>query len=305
MFRITGHDSGQAPEASTEGTGNDAYPNSLSLTPTGGAKEYLWISVEANDDDDNVTGYPSNMPDNQNYLQVATVTMGRATDNENAASFDPAQFTIAAGETWEAVTVAVHPVGVQSASKAKSAEFEVQGSGSKELSSEFTIQRTALIQMSAEFSAIYSGTIQLSSELLVQSSSSDELSKELVVQNLASATLPTEFAIQRAADTTLPSRFGIPPCDNIMGNWTGREACVSTCTDRIWGTKFTAPITGSISHITAEFDTNRESAIKVKLALYDSSLNQHRGEHRIRPSWRQRSRDRTSRQGGQCPRFHL
>jgi hypothetical protein len=112
VFRITGAEDPdtQPPEASTTAFGSSQNPNSLSLTPTGGSKDYLWLSISANDDDDNVTGYPSNMADNNQYSQQTDVTLGIATEEVTAASFDPAQFTIAATESWEAATIAVHPV---------------------------------------------------------------------------------------------------------------------------------------------------------------------------------------------------
>lgn len=111
VFRISGaaDPSTSPPEASIEGTGSSTNPNSLSLTPTGGSKDYLWISGAGNDDDDDVTGYPSNMADNNQYIQTTSVTLGIATEEATAASFDPAAFTIAATESWQAVTIAVHP----------------------------------------------------------------------------------------------------------------------------------------------------------------------------------------------------
>lgn len=111
VFRISGaaDPTEDPPEASAEGTGSGVNPNALSLSPTGGSKDYLWISAAANDDDDDVTGYPSNMADNNQYSQETTVTLGIATEEATAASFDPAQFTIAASESWEAVTIAVYP----------------------------------------------------------------------------------------------------------------------------------------------------------------------------------------------------
>jgi len=114
VFRISGAEDPdtQAPEASTEATGSGVNPDSLSLSPTGGSKEYLWISAEGNDDDDDTTGWPSNMADNNVFLQVASVTLGVATEEGTTDAFDPAQFTIAATESWEAVTIAIHPPSI-------------------------------------------------------------------------------------------------------------------------------------------------------------------------------------------------
>jgi hypothetical protein len=91
-WRVTGHDSGQAPEVSSGATNTSTTPDPDSLTPSGGgggAKDYLWIAVEGNDDDDNATAYP--LPDNNT--------------NQDSVS---AKFTIS-NEQWVACTVAVHP----------------------------------------------------------------------------------------------------------------------------------------------------------------------------------------------------
>lgn len=109
VFRITGAQDPTSvpPEASAEGFGSSVNPNSLSLTPLSGSRYYLFISVEGNDDDDNVTGYPSNMADNRQYSQQTSVTLGIATEEYVGTVFDPEQFTIAAAESWEAATISI------------------------------------------------------------------------------------------------------------------------------------------------------------------------------------------------------
>jgi hypothetical protein len=64
-YRITGYDSDRAPEVSTGATGNSTAPNPDSLTPTGGAKDYLWIAVEGNDNESAATGYPGSYTNGQ------------------------------------------------------------------------------------------------------------------------------------------------------------------------------------------------------------------------------------------------
>jgi hypothetical protein len=107
-YRITGHDTVQMPEASTGGTGNTTNPDPDSLSPTGGAKDYLWFAAEGNDDDDATTAYP--LPDNQRTSIRTDCNVGVCSDELNQATLDPGTFTIAAKETWVACTVAVHPV---------------------------------------------------------------------------------------------------------------------------------------------------------------------------------------------------
>jgi hypothetical protein len=110
-YRITGHDSAQAPEASAGATGNSTSPNPDSLAPTGGAKDYLWIAVEGNDQGDAASAYPTNYTNGQtNNIGTnngANVAVARRA--LNASSEDPGTFTIPS-EEWIACTVAVHPV---------------------------------------------------------------------------------------------------------------------------------------------------------------------------------------------------
>jgi hypothetical protein len=108
-WRITGHNTSQMPEASTGATNPSANvnPDPDSLTPTGGAKNYLYIAVEGNDDDDVTYDWPLVF-----YKQTESATgctVGVCADELNQASLDPGTFTIAAAETWVACTVAVHP----------------------------------------------------------------------------------------------------------------------------------------------------------------------------------------------------
>ena len=48
-YRITGHDSGNPPEISTGASSEDTSPDPDSLTPNGGALEYLWFALVAVD----------------------------------------------------------------------------------------------------------------------------------------------------------------------------------------------------------------------------------------------------------------
>jgi hypothetical protein len=111
LIRITGHQTPGVndPEASVEGAGSSQNPDALSLTASGGSKEFLIICFEVNDDDDNVTVYPRNMTSKNQYAQVATATAGIATTVSETNVFDPNQFTIAASESWEAATIMVYP----------------------------------------------------------------------------------------------------------------------------------------------------------------------------------------------------
>lgn len=107
--RITGHDPAIAPQAGTAAALTDNSPNPPAVTPTGGAKDYLWIAFQGNDGTISVTGYPANYTDSQLLADGIATATGSATRNLNAASEDPGVFTLPAAEQWVAQTVVVHP----------------------------------------------------------------------------------------------------------------------------------------------------------------------------------------------------
>jgi len=112
-YRITGDDSGSnPPEVSTVATGNSANPDPASLTPTGGAKDYLWIACEGNDRNYYATAWPSSYSIDQQseyFDGAAGCNVGAAARELNASSENPGTFTISTSEQWIACVVAIHP----------------------------------------------------------------------------------------------------------------------------------------------------------------------------------------------------
>jgi hypothetical protein len=114
----------QAPQSATAFAAN-AVVDPPSLTPTGGAKDYLWVGQYAFDGEQGTTpgnGIPSGAANPTNYSVISgagTGTAGVAATNcqcalayrqLNAASEDPSSWTAGAGTlNWEAYTIAVHP----------------------------------------------------------------------------------------------------------------------------------------------------------------------------------------------------
>jgi hypothetical protein len=119
-YRITGAEAPatQLPQLSTVATGSSTAPNATTCTPTGGAKDYLWITFfgragEEADDDTWVTSAPASYGTLlQKACGVAGTNLGgmmaSAHRTNNAASEDAGAFTIATG-AWRAYTLAVHP----------------------------------------------------------------------------------------------------------------------------------------------------------------------------------------------------
>lgn len=106
----------QTPELSTwSAPGATVTPDPPSLTPTGGAKDYLWIAVSAQDNGaKSVSAYPTNYASNQVIAPAGDNTTTRvalATRELNAASEDPGTFTWSgvADNSTLALTIAVHP----------------------------------------------------------------------------------------------------------------------------------------------------------------------------------------------------
>lgn len=110
----------RTPELSTVATGTSTAPNPTTCTPTGGAKDYLWIAQFSNggeeaDDDTWVTSAPAGYT---GLLQKSCGTVGTnlggmcatASMTANAASEDPGAFTQVASLAWRAFTVAIHPI---------------------------------------------------------------------------------------------------------------------------------------------------------------------------------------------------
>ncbi len=112
-YRITGHEdpSTQAPEASTGVNGSSVNPDSDSITPTGGSKDYLFLTPHVHDatatNDTTPTSYT-------NKIEAETSSGGLvggacAERQLTASSEDPGAWTIGTSRAWAASTIAVHP----------------------------------------------------------------------------------------------------------------------------------------------------------------------------------------------------
>lgn len=110
-YRISGAEpvATQAPQVSpstTEGAG--ATANVPALTPTGGAKDYLWITfVSGSKTDLNTppTNYGSQISDSNSSGRTSG-----AHRNLNAASEDPGTWAIGGASSYATLLVAVHPL---------------------------------------------------------------------------------------------------------------------------------------------------------------------------------------------------
>ena len=126
----------RTPEASTVAVGTTTTVDPTTVTPTGGAKDYLWIWFGAWDGEQTLSKTAAT-----NYTDRADVSSGTgglpATNvqlkigdrTNNAASENPGTVTLSGAPTgWTAWTIAIHPPGALTLSPSGQAHTRAQGS---------------------------------------------------------------------------------------------------------------------------------------------------------------------------------
>lgn len=117
-WQISGHDaSTNAPQGTGVGDGSTAslIADPPSETPTGGAKDYLWLAIGGKDRGDlTFNGFPASYTNtgeqNQSAADAAGVCIGWGRRALNASSEDPAAFTFPTTvRNTVAMTIAIHP----------------------------------------------------------------------------------------------------------------------------------------------------------------------------------------------------
>jgi len=105
------------PEASAEASGTGTAPDSPSLAPSGGAKDYLWLTWGSQEGKAGLP--PTTIPAGYTYITGdSTGGAGSAATNArtfvaykeaNAASEDPGAWGLDTSEDWAAYTIAIYP----------------------------------------------------------------------------------------------------------------------------------------------------------------------------------------------------
>lgn len=113
-WKITGHDSGTAPEGASSTASTSTTPDPPSLNPAGwGTEDTLWIAANHRNQNQTTTTYPTNYADNQEdavSTGSSACSASICTRGLNAASEDPGTFTITGtGANVAAITIAVRP----------------------------------------------------------------------------------------------------------------------------------------------------------------------------------------------------
>lgn len=114
VIRLSGCE-GSVEQANTVDGLGGTTPDPPNLAPSWGADDNTWIAVcHSMDDDQAVTGWPTNYTDNQTDTRTGnapstntSANTASATRDLNAASDNPSNFTLASGESWCATTIAV------------------------------------------------------------------------------------------------------------------------------------------------------------------------------------------------------
>jgi len=111
----------QAPQIGTTATGTSLTPDPPAVTPTGGAKDYLFITFvgmagEEADDDTWGNTPPTNYtptPPRQKSCGTAGTNLGglivSAERELNASTENPGTFSVDVSAAWRAQTIAIHP----------------------------------------------------------------------------------------------------------------------------------------------------------------------------------------------------
>ncbi|MGH2692313.1 MAG: hypothetical protein ACRDHM_07385 [Actinomycetota bacterium] len=107
-FRITGHESfaTRSPEAPASASGTSSSPDPPAVSPTGGAKDYLFIALAGNNNNNTIDTGPASYT---NLTRPTGNHLGTAERLLNAASENPGTFNQGGGVAWRASTIAVHP----------------------------------------------------------------------------------------------------------------------------------------------------------------------------------------------------
>jgi len=134
VYSITGAEDPavQPPQLSTVATGTSATPDPASLTPAGGAKDYLWLWLggwegeQTSPPSGNPTNYSSPLGASTGTAAAITTNcrVASAQRNLNAASEDPGSWTISVSDDWTAYTLAVHPAPNSRRAQVSWAELE-------------------------------------------------------------------------------------------------------------------------------------------------------------------------------------
>jgi len=149
VYRISGHDSGQAPEISVVVEAADDMPDPDTLSPTGGAKDYLWIHACGHDHTDVITAWNANFTLSRIHESEGSnggCGCGVSAMEDNTATKDPTYVTLTGSEQWVAWTVAVHPLAGGTNDDTRRAEVTAFAETGAEATRKGEVQVTEVIE---------------------------------------------------------------------------------------------------------------------------------------------------------------
>lgn len=226
-----------AVQIGSRATGLSTSPDPPSFTPTGGAKDWLWIALMAADNGNTtVNAYPTSFTNGETQTggTAGGAVLGTARRELNTATLDAAAFTISASEEWDSLVLAIEPaagspnanhnVPLQTATASK---FTVTASGGANVavplktSTSSVLGATASISTSigvplqsvsaSVFPTTFSGGVSVAVPLLTSPASlfavtvttgSGDISYNVPLQTVSVASLAT--TVSGGADVTVP-----------------------------------------------------------------------------------------------------
>lgn len=111
--------SGQATSSPISGSSvtsitSTTNPNPPSLTPPGGALDYLWITYAASSTNSSISSYPTNYSTGHSSNAISGGSCASAIRTLNASSEDPGTFTFSVSGNTGALTLAIAPLATPS-----------------------------------------------------------------------------------------------------------------------------------------------------------------------------------------------
>ena len=215
-YRITGHENPatQAPEVSAGASATSTTPDPDSLTPTGGAKDYLWLIATGWDGNPTPVSSPANYSNEISASPTGNVVMRTMERQLNASSEDPGSWdTSPLSNEWAAWTIAIHP-------PAGGAVVNLDGTAAavSTLAGELPVDR----EMAATVAAVaaLTGDLPVDREMLSTVAAASSLAGALPVDKGLSSTIPATSNLAGALALEWALAGIVPAVSTLTGDLT-------------------------------------------------------------------------------------
>ena len=250
-----------APQASTGTSGNSANPDPGTVTPTGGADDYLWLTfMGVEGEQTSPPTYPTNYTESQTAadsgaggaITTNVRVAGAKRTDLNAASENPGTFTISAADDWRAFTIAVHPstggtIHNGAAAFVGSAITTVVGAlvlaGSMAVSGAATLAASAGIVLPGESAISSTATVAASAGIVLPGESSLAGSATVAADGTVEGAAITGEAALSASATTAQAATMVWGGESAIA----ASAVVSPTGAAVYSAEFAASVSASVA----------------------------------------------------------